>query len=1024
MVSCSDSHLQNAADPTVLPIEDVTVHPLGDEFTVAYTAKHPWKILLSGVESNWLTASVVKGDIGTTSITFKVNPNIVDGDRSCNISFCNSNSNKVLDSFCVSQEMVVLSTDVSSHNFGWQKSSDNGSLLSITSNIEWALTLNDDVNFSVDYDGQDQGGAVGNRNVKVKANNNNFATSTSHATIIINPVKRDNKGNVVSLGDAMKNQIRKVIDLSQDNLIFLVNDNHSEVELENFSELGEDYVQSGDVNAADHVTKQTLVVTTEVKDWNIDYKGIADRLNDWGIEITKLSETPSEYLTQTYGREIIETELEVTVRKPNPTRAERNGSFDFYLLAANGDKVARPIYLNQNPYIFDFTCNGSPAFENISGECTLEINTTGSWYIKEDEVPAWLKVSQFSGVGNASVKVTAENQNLNFDDIRFGLVIYSDLNDLTLTETISQNRFVFMVEGASQFDDFLSRLDVSDHIIYVTSSGPWTLELTSSAVDDGKDWLDVDVIKGEAGERIPVVIKASSSNPDKTKYRGKNIAITSNLHEDGGKWPDKGQCVFDVIQDMFRFEFSKNGEVVSGENFAAYDKNGVNTSVIRLRCSAPWRITEVPEWIKLSEYEGLGDVYPDIRFEVNNNTGYTYSQNRQAKIIVRSDPYENGSYSDIMEFTITQDKFVFNVNTSNSLYSVEPLNEIEYNVWVEVTEGATWTVSAEDWLGVSGQTTRTGSGLLSFKPKYNGKLETQSGSVKIVCDPLGVVSETNLYVVQEPYVFDNMPVTLSKFEEVNPSPATVSITCLGPWVVQDKPDWIYLSQTSGTGNTIIGVTAYPNPGPERNAIFYINSTVGGVDHTKMIVVSQNDLVWEMEPEQTSLTFDVLGSVTETVKIKSSSSWTATATESFVKLAPDRADGDRFLSSQVKISVEPNYTLSERKARVIINNDIIANKKHEISIVQPKYDFVVGGSDYNFEVDGGSTEIPYSSTGKLTVNCSESWLTCTVSNDKVTFTAQANKTDAVRTAKVIITTEHYSSVNTELYKEITFTQKAK
>ena len=151
MVSCSDSHLQNAAGPTVLPIEDVTVHPLGDEFTVAYTAKHPWKILLSGVESNWLTASVVKGDIGTTSITFKVNPNIVDGDRSCNISFCNSNSNKVLDSFCVSQEMVVLSTDVSSHNFGWQKSSDNGSLLSITSNIEWALTLNDD---KIDFDSE------------------------------------------------------------------------------------------------------------------------------------------------------------------------------------------------------------------------------------------------------------------------------------------------------------------------------------------------------------------------------------------------------------------------------------------------------------------------------------------------------------------------------------------------------------------------------------------------------------------------------------------------------------------------------------------------------------------------------------------------------------------------------------------------------------------------------------------------------------------------------------------------------
>ena len=1021
IVSCSDDNTnQGDLGASLLPIDDVTVDPLGDEFTVAYTSVKPWTMEIKG-DGSWLTVSKFGGESGTTSIQFKVGPN-ESKFRECSVCFYDISTRELMDAFNIAQDIIVLSVDKKQFNFGWAKSSDNGQCLNVESNIEWALTVSDSQNFILDYEGAEAGGAEGGRSVQVKAARNNFAVAPNQTLVSLKPVKRNNKGNKVALDSSLESRLTQQIKLTQDYLIFLVNDARSAVELEAFSELGFDYVKDGYVSAEDHLTTQTVYVTSEVENWGYDSADIANRLSTWGVELTQKSQNESAALTQQYGRPITVTELEIKVKKPNPGKQSRNCSFDFFVVAGNGERASRPVNLSQKAYVFDNECVGSSEFENLSGEAELQVVTTGPWYIDPATVPSWLKISQYSGVGNAVIAVKAENQNLTFDDYRTTLAVYTGINDLEYTKNFTQKRFVFEISGTDQFDGALPRLDVSDHMIYVTSSGPWTLKVASADLDDGKDWLSVDVFKGDAGERIPVTLKARSSNPDKSNERGKAVSITSNLHEIDGAWPAKAQTQFQFVQDRYRFEIAKNGVAVNKDNFKAY---AAETSKLKMTCSAPWKISDIPDWLNFDIKSGDGYSYPEINVTASNNTGSTWTNPRQADIKVSSDVNGDGSYSDTQILTISQDAFVFKVTSSQTTYNVETLNTKTYTLNVDITEGAQWSVTSDSWLGVSGSTTRTGSGTVSFTPQQNGNLFDRKGNLVVKCNVLNHVPQSTYTVSQPKYRFDSTPVTLSTFAEYNPTAQSIVIDCMGSWQAESLPSWVQLSQNTGSGIAAITVTPKLNDtAAERSATFKIVSTVGGVRNEKLISISQRDFVWQLETQSGDIKFDVIPTSSETVRFKSSGEWTASADKSFVTFDKTSGSGNRNLASEVNITLQPNYTFEQRQATVTLRSSVVSSKLLQINIVQPKYEFEVGAIDTAFESNTSTKSLTVKSSGKVNASSSDSWLTCKVISDKITFTASANNTGKERTATVVITTEHYSETNKNFYKEIQFSQKSK
>lgn len=1023
-MSCSDDSLNqgNAGDVDMLPIEDVDIHPLGDKFSIAYSSSVPWTMTIkeAGLSwPSWITASVRSGKAGTTVVNFTIDSN-VEEDRSCTVQFVTEGGTTHERSFDISQEKAYLTVTESSFNFPWERSGGSGKSFEVKSNVDWTIELSNQDMFAVDYATTSTGYAAGSQNVRVSTKTNNFSTAECLSSLAIRPLRLNNKGELVEMDNTLQAQY---ISLIQDYLLFLVTDSNNNLDLRSFSELGDDFVKRGQVSASEHLTKQRVIVTSEVSDWGYDLSKINTGAESWGLKLEKKSQYKSDALTQTYGRNITVTELDLTVANPNPGTTARTGSFDFYVNASNGEKETRTVTLHQDAYQMQSQCVGSTAFENVSGQAQLQIRTKGPWHIEESEVPSWLTVSPMSGVGNADITVKAERQNLEFSDNSTNLTVYSGINSLKQTNKFTQKKFVFEVSGSDQFSEPLSRMDVSERVIYVTSSGPWTLKCVPASSDDGTNWLNISVLKGSAGENIPVTITPKTKNPDKQNQRGKSITISSDLHENAGSWPTKAKSNFTFIQDKFRFELTKNGQDVASEHFTAYSKSA-NSSTIKMACSAPWRITGVPDWLNFSVMEGDGLTYPDIKITAANNVGTNWKNSRQANIVIKSDVNSDGSYSETKTLAISQDEFVFAVSPESSTYSVEVLNEQTYSVPVNVTAGVTWYIEPDSWIGLVGSATRTGSATVQFKPAQNGKLVKRTGYLRIRCDVLDNPQQTVLTINQDAYTFNSAELTLSEFSDLKASSASVAVVCTGPWTIEEKPQWLTISPMSGYGNATLSVVAANNSDAKRTGTFKIVSTVADTRHEKKVNVSQTEFLWQKISGFDNITAEILGVQSKTLKFKSSGDWTASSNNSFVTLGTTSGYGSRLFESSLSFQIQPNYTLSDRTAKVTIQSKDFSTKKLEVSVTQPKYVFdVKTPSATAFKAAGGSITVEANCTGSLAVDCGgASWLTAKVSGNSIVLTALSNSSSK-RTAKVTIRSEHYSQ-NSALSKEIEFTQDGK
>jgi hypothetical protein len=279
-------------------------------------------------------------------------------------------------------------------------------------------------------------------------------------------------------------------------------------------------------------------------------------------------------------------------------------------------------------------------------------------------------------------------------------------------------------------------------------------------------------------------------------------------------------------------------------------------------------------------------------------------------------------------------------------------------------------------------------------------------------------------VNQSAYSFDNTPVTLQEFVELNSSAQTVYVDCLGPWTVDNSySSWLTVTPSSGTGNAILTVTTKNNTGAARGpVIFNVKSVVGGITHTKPVTVTQRDYQWTVVSNPGKLEADVLDGGNAEVKFKSSGAWTASANKEFVTVSPGSGVGVRDRISTVKIEVGANYLTTEQTAIVTIKSKDNTSLQITANVSQPAYDWKVGKTGKAIDIEGGSVDATVDCSGKVKVDESTvpDWLEYKVSSGKVTFTAEKNETGAPRSAKITVKSEHYN-YNNVLKGEIEVTQ---
>lgn len=843
VASCSKESQNQFGDNnnmTYLPISDIEVHPLGDDIAVSYTSESEWTV---ATDVNWIEITPSKGKPGTTALKIVVDPNI-SNDREAKIKF--KLGGVVVDNFTITQDKAVLKVSVDNLDFGWKKSEQN---FKVESNIQWKIQLNDEKKFEVVSHKLDE--AIGKLtdqpeedSVEIWSAENNLSENENKSEIKIVPYKSEKGGK---LSSDIASKLSRTINISQDYLIFLINDSRENLNLDNFSELGNNYVQ-GDgcdfVNANDHVCNREFTILSEM-DW--DYN--VDTLEAVGGRLEADGEGKDTIMG---GRNVKLQKMVLYMDEPNPTREER--SFDLKIWAKEDQTASRTVKVTQKAYKLDLD-DKIVAYANEGGTDTINIETTGPWKIKEKS--SWLSVSPAEGVGDTQVIIAAP-RNLDTKTDLKGVVKFTTpiVPEIESDLSVKQARFEFTVNEDKSLHN-LSRLDTGRHEIKIKSSGPWELSLIGETEEV---WLEIPGLQLENGKYYcdhgcdtTIYIKATGVNPNLEEDRTMNIKVQSTLHRDSG---EDLNCNFDVVQERFRFDIQKSLSDLTEFNpssFAAY-KDRENTQKFYLKCSAKWKISSDEDWLTFDQMSGNGE-YCDVKMIASTNKDT--SRVRTAKVIISADVDDDGVYGDkerVIE--VTQDKFEFNVKSPLE-YNFGPWHADAVTINVNSTDEAKWTISSEDEVEISLKE-GFGSGPFFFKPNDNGDLtKGRSGKVIVkseVLDCSHVISYT-----QEKYEFDLSSDELPAFDELSKSykntPKEVQVTCSGKWSVE-APDWIDVD-SSGTGNKTLSFQTEDNVSTTgRAAIVKIKSTVGEFTHEKELTIKQE--AYDFNVPVDTVTFEAQG----------------------------------------------------------------------------------------------------------------------------------------------------------------------
>lgn len=1020
VASCSKENQKQFGDNmTYLPISDIEVHPLGDDIPVSYTSESEWTV---DTNVDWIQITPTTGKPGTTAMNIVVKPNI-SNDRDAEIKF--SIGGVEVDRFTITQDKAVLNVLVDSLDFGWIKSEKT---FKVESNIQWKIQLNDNESdkeqkFKVTSHELDE--VVGMLTDEPKADTvvissveNNLSEKENSSKITIVPFKSGEEG----VPSNIATELSRTINVSQDYLIFLINYSRENLNLDNFSELGNNYVQ-GDgcdfVNANDHVCNREFTILSEM-DW--DYN--VDELEAVGGRLEADGEGKDTIMG---GRNVKLQKMVLYMDEPNPTRESR--SFDLIFRAKGDSTASRTVTVTQKAYKLDLD-DKIVAYVNEGGTDTINIETAGPWEIKEKS--DWLSVSPVAGVGDTQVIIAAP-RNLDTKTDLEGVVEFTTpiVPKIVSELSVEQDRFVFTVDEDKSLHN-LSRLDTVRHEIKITSSGPWELELSLIGETD-EVWLDIPGLQLENGKYYcdhgcdtTIYIKATSFNPNLEEDRKMNVKVQSTLHRDSGEDLNHN---FNVVQERFRFDIQKSvSDLIefNPSSFAAYkSRENENTQKFYLKCSAKWKISSDEDWLTFDPMSGNGE-YCDVKMIASTNKDT--SRVRIAKVIISADVDGDGVYGD-KERTIevTQDNFVFNVESAPD-YTFNPWNADSVPIKVNSTAEAEWTVSSEDYVEISCEK-GSGSDSFTFKPNDNGDLtKERSGRVIVtskVLDCSHIISYT-----QKKYEFKLSSDEQLTFDELSESykksPKEVQVTCSGDWIV-DAPDWVDVDR-NGTGNKKLSFQAKDNVSTTKDRIDTVKiiSKVGGFTHEEVVKVKQNKFVWNVEGfDPIKEPYKALNGIDERqIKIKSSGDWELLfepEDETFVTL--DNKEGGRCKdkATDVKLTVKENYTTKSRKTTLTLKSNHSDDLKSELKINQKAYEFNVPVDTVTFEAQGDERVFDVKCSGKLKPSTTSSWLDVSITNGILKITAK-EYTDAKqdRRAEVTIESEHVGQ-NQELSKKITIIQ---
>lgn len=639
----------------------------------------------------------------------------------------------------------------------------------------------------------------------------------------------------------------------------------------------------------------------------------------------------------------------------------------------------------------------------VGGEVSFIITADAPWKVYDR--PDWLILTPAEGKKGTTSVVMSADMNRTYQDRECALRIETTTG--SLAESIPVSQEYPYIELSRQEIDFTwnhcETLGADAEVITLHSNVEWTLtpvlanlvELreevekaeTTEAQNPalGADWGQYTAaLRNEADELDWLSFTPASGNGDaELLFCPKTYNISREPRE----------MVVRVVGplDTYELNFSQANLrfIVDKETIDVFEAAHPEPVKVEVDAERPWTLTSAPSWIVATPESGVDITTLTIQPDGANPT----REDRSGQVVLLCEEVVE------RKIDVAQYGYVFDAApTSFSLANVdtEPRS-------LSVTSSGEWEVrNVPEWIELSASE-GAGGGVaeaLTLKvPSQNLELKDRTATIEFGSKQNSLTS--NVTITQAAFIFKVTPEN-TLLPTLSTDRYNLDIACSGPWTASSSaPEWLEISQTSGTGNATITYrpkSANTDENP-RKATITVTSTLNDV--TRTVEITQKGYIFTVTPQ--SYTYPTLPTTSQRcqVKVECSADWSITSKPDWITASTESGTGD----ATVVLTAQNNTLLEQRSGTVTFTSNYNgSNKNLQIQVTQEKFIFLVSPS--SFEVPTIVTS-PYVAT----VECSAGWSvsnlpewikssqTTQSGNGSVSFTVESNPELSPRSATV-------------------------
>lgn len=380
--------------------------------------------------------------------------------------------------------------------------------------------------------------------------------------------------------------------------------------------------------------------------------------------------------------------------------------------------------------------------------------------------------------------------------------------------------------------------------------------------------------------------------------------------------------------------------VLSVESKSVTFGGGGGTASISVNANCEWTVSTNTQWLSATPNLSKGTI--TITAASNPSDNY---RNGSIKI-----NYENKA----LNLEVTQSPS--NISSSETSLVFE---NIASKYTLTINSETDWkAISSADWIEVTPSEGQSGEISVSIEVTPNTSISSRSGFITI---STGGNPRCQISVEQKGvYIEADSEMNFSAVRQTS----SLSIKSNTDWTITEKPEWISLSKTSGSGNASVEVTCEENPNStDRSGRIVI--TGPGLSLSCTVNIRQQ--AKSLNLGTTLLEFsDKAGS--QNFSITSDANWTSTVSANWFEATPDTGSGD----AEITVSVQENNTTQERIGNIVYS---FLDKNAQVTVHQLAKYLNVDDKAISFNSKGGTHTISISTNDKwsITTSPAANWL---------------------------------------------------